>query len=47
MLQSRSKKTQPREAWRPFVSVISELREIIVHQKRPAGGEPASALRTQ
>src|ERR1700674_1582680 len=33
-LQSRSKKTQPREACLPFVSVISELREIMSHQKR-------------
>ena len=32
--QSRSKKTQPRAAWLPFVSVISELREIMSHQKR-------------
>src|SRR6202163_2601264 len=34
MVQSRSKKTQPREACFPFVSVISELREIMSHQKR-------------
>src|ERR1700693_3011638 len=33
-LQSRSKKTQPRGACLPLVSVISELREIMSHQKR-------------
>jgi hypothetical protein len=32
--QSRSKKTQPRRACLPFVSVISALREITSHQKR-------------
>jgi len=35
-LQSRSKQTQPRAACLPFVSVISELREIIAHQKKAA-----------
>jgi hypothetical protein len=32
--QSRSKKTRPREARIPFVSVISVIREIISHQKK-------------
>src|SRR5207302_3012667 len=43
--QSRSNKTQPRTARLPFVSVISALREIMIHQKKAASR--LSSLRVQ
>jgi hypothetical protein len=45
--QSRSKNTQPRGAWRPLVSVISEPREIIGHHQKAARRPPSLNKRAE